>query len=331
MSGSVRRLSETVARLVPLSVLLFATACSSVPRVDALRTAYVAEVPSGEMELLERYAPIFVLQTADKAYNRIGTPVAHKDHRGRVRVSVGPCRATYYARADEFATERGTYTNLVYRVHFERVPALHLTQGRNVGLFVSVTLDEEQRPVLVTSLHTCGCYLAITPTTYLPRDAWPREWGPAPRDVHGEVLPGLLNYPKEFDDAYRPVIFVRDATHRVTDVRVMNVDEVDWRYQVMRADVQPMAALQRLQVNGSTTSFFYESGRRKGYVKGSRKPLEMLTMGWWALDLWVGRDKALGDPEETGVTLYTSLKPWARKKSDFGRFPQLLDYWGWRL
>jgi hypothetical protein len=230
-----------------------------------------------------------------------------------------------------FTTDKGSYTNLVYRVHFERVPLPHLTAGRNVGLFVIVTLAAEGRPVLLTSLHTCGCYLAFIPTSYLPPDSCPTDWRTGPQDVYGELLPGRLAYPPTSHEAYRPVVFVRDDTHRVMDVRVQSVREAEWRYDVEPACLEPMEALDRLPLDGTTTSFFETEGKLRGYVKGSRKPLEALFMGWLALDLRVGRDKKLADRSEMNTVLYTSLKPWRRKESDLWPFASLLRYWGWRL
>jgi hypothetical protein len=91
----------------------------------------------------------------------------------------------------------------------------------------------------------------------------------------------------------------------------------------------PVTALAALPLGDRKVSFFEQEGWRRGYVKGNSKPLELLLMSWWALDPKVGRDKALGPPEETGIKLYTSLKFWARNDSDIWNFPDFLNYWGW--
>lgn len=54
-------------------------------------------------------------------------------------------------------------------------------------------------------------------------------------------------------------------------------------------------------------------------------------MSWWAFDWYVGENKRLGPAEETGTTFYTSLKFWARDKSDIWNFGSFLKYWGWGL
>ena len=71
-----------------------------------------------------------------------------------------------------------------------------MSKGKNVGVFVVVTLDELARPVLVTTVHTCGCYGAIVPTDYLRPDALPEHWTGQPLDVYGERLrPGWTLHP----------------------------------------------------------------------------------------------------------------------------------------
>jgi hypothetical protein len=288
-------------------------------------------VVANDAGLLARHAPIFVLQSDAELHNRVGAASARLDEDGREQVYVDPHRPAVYARQIAFETSGGAYTNLVYRVHFPRVPLPHLTAGRNVGLLAVVTLDARGRPVLLTTVHTCGCYVATVPTSYLPAEARPEGWDVAELKVHGESLPGLLPYPPEFDAAYRPVIFLRDDTHRVMDLRVEDVRETSWRYDPVAAALAPVGALDALPVDGRTTSFFETEGGRRGYVKGSHKPLERLLMSWWALDGRVGEDKRYAPREEMSTVFYTSLKPWRRDESDMWRFAEFLGYWGWGL
>jgi hypothetical protein len=82
---------------------------------------------------------------------------------------------------------------------------------------------------------------------------------------------------------------------------------------------------------GGTTSFFATEGHRKGYVKGSYKPLEMVFVSWWAWDLYVGSDKRYGPADEMNTVFYTSLTPWRQRASDMWPFADFLRFWGWRL
>ena len=313
--------------LVSLIALATLGGCAA-PRVDDAGTAYLV---ADDGSLAARWAPVFVVQGFDQEHNLIGAPAARVVD-GRESVYVDATRPTIFWQRQDFRAAQGPCTNLIYRVHFPGVPMPNLTAGRNVGIFVILTLDQNERPVLVTTLHTCGCYLAIIPTPHLPVSAYGANCVGATREVHGETLPGRVDLGGAES---RLVVVLRADTHRVMDLRV-------WTGEMLRATASshgptaalaPMESLQRLPLeDGSTTSFYYEkAGRRQGYVKDSVKPLEMWLMGWWALDLYVGRDKQLGDPDQTGVRLYTSLKPWNRRRSSLHDWPEFLEFWGWRL
>ncbi len=241
-----------------------------------------------------KHAPVFIVEAAAEEFNRIGTPEASLDEDGDERLAVNPHRPAIYVREIPFETEKAEYTNLVYRVHFERVPAWNLTMGRNVGLFAIVTLDQQERPVLLTTVHTCGCYVAFVPTSYLPESSLPEDWCDQEQDAYGETLPCSIRLTDSSDADQRIVITLRDETHRVRDIDVRPVGALSGTMQTAPLPLRPMQDLENLSLNGETTSFFHTSGSRKGYVKGAEKPLEMLFVSWLAFDFRVGRDKALG-------------------------------------
>lgn len=322
-----------VARRVALLALLLVGGCAALPPASTRDSLAYALGDDGTP--LTRHAPVIVPEYPGPDYNRIGRPVAEFDARGRERVRVDPDAPAVFVQRLAFETARGNhYTNLVYRIHFERVPyrlvPFHLSAGRNAGLLVIVTLDSGERPVLFTTVHTCGCYLAMVPTSHLPRTAWPPDRDAAGQRVFGIDLPGVLDYP---DGAVlRPVVFLKHGTHRVRRIELSSPERIAREFSIEVPEVLPMSALETLPLpDGGTTSFFHDTGLRRGYVKGATKPFELLFMSWWALDLNVGVDKAFGDREETGTIFYTSLKPWRRSDSDMWRFAEFLEYWGWRL
>ena len=80
-----------------------------------------------------------------------------------------------------FSTIKNTYTNFIYRIHFPEVPFdwynLHITTGKNPGLLIIYTIeDPTAKLVLITTVHTCGCYLAFFPTEDLAKEAYPPNW-----------------------------------------------------------------------------------------------------------------------------------------------------------
>lgn len=151
------------------------------------------------------------------------------------------------------------------------------------------------------------------------------------RPVWGEHLPPRLDdHGKENP---RLLVQVRPAVHRV-----INLETVDERnlqqsphFAEVNAPLMAMGKLDRLPLDGRSTSFFYQDGPREGHVKGSIKAWESLLLSLPSWDFFVGSDKACGDRRETGNTFYTSLKPWNHAASDMWDFPRFLTFWGWRL
>ncbi|MFZ5759651.1 MAG: hypothetical protein ACOY32_08500 [Thermodesulfobacteriota bacterium] len=292
-------------------------------------------LPPDDPGLLARHAPLFVPQSLRQSHNRIGRPSLRSAGPGDEGddAFVDPSQAIIYAESRRFATGRGHYTNLIYRIHFPAVPLAHLTAGRNSGLIVIVTLDADARPLLVTTVHTCGCYRAMVPTSLLDPAALPAGWEEAePQRLWGENLPAILRYDDGDKGQPRLLVFLRDDTHRVMDLRFAGMSEVRRNFTTVPIGFAPMAALASLpRPEGGSGSFFEEEGWRKGYVKDSFKPWEMLLISWWALDFHVGCDKEYGDPSTSDTVFYTSLKPWNRLKSDMRDFAAFLAFWGWRL
>lgn len=323
-------LAPTLALLLGLGL----TACASdSPQTlpASPRPVTLAFWPSPGDSLLDRHAPVFVTEHAERPWNRIGTPAARLDENGEEQVFVDPERATVYRRRIPFEAGGARYTNLLYRIHFERSPftwiPFNAGTGRNVGLLTVVTLDEWERPMWVTTVHTCGCYHAVVPTGFLPREAWPEDRDPDGLSVYGEELPGRLVWPR--DEPARLVVTVRDGSHRVMDLAVVSERALAERHGAEPSASLPIAALDALPVADGTTSFFHESGRKRGLVKGAWKPLETLLFGWWIRDFHVGRDRRYGPRDETQL-FYTTLNPVRKSRSDMWPFASFLELEGWK-
>lgn len=312
--------------IVSLLILFIFSACAGYRGPDQLQGEIVTYRATPQSSPVGRFAPLFLIEENQIPYNRPGSPQLFRNAEGGITASVDPDHPALYFQETRFQGRYGTYRNLIYRLHFREVPPGHLTSGKNVGLLVVVTLDDQDRPLLYTTAHTCGCYLAIVPTSHLPERAFPRGWNQETQDVYGERLPGFLRFPEE-GQPVRLLIPLRSETHRVMDLCLLTEQAI----QTADLPLLPMSTLHHLPLDGEMGSFFESEGERKGFVRDSRKPWEQLLMSWWALDAKVGEDKDLGAAAETGTIFYTSLKPWARQDSDLWRFPAFLTYWGWTL
>jgi len=314
-------------------LLLLLSSCAAPPPPRLSPENQLAYRVSGEGRLAAA-APVFVIEHPEHAYNRIGAPILVEREDGGGEVIVDPDLPRIFAVERSWQGSRGRYTNLIYRLHFSEVPfslvPFHLTSGSNVGLLVILTVNEKDQPVLVTTLHTCGCYLAFVPTSYLDPAAFPSGWDPDGQWVFGERLPGLLQY----GDGSAPTrlhILLRDSVHRVMALLLVEADS-DSHLRIDQAELLQLDSLSHLQAaDGQEFSFFETEGPRQGYVRGSSKIWERLLISWWALDWRVGEDKRLGRNAADGPVFYTSLKPWAREASDLRDFPKFLEYWGWDL
>ena len=321
-----------------LSILVFLSSCATVNyplTPDNLKSYAITE--SADNQLLKKHSPIFIIEEHQKSYNRVGTPSARYNEKNKEKIYIDPDIPTIYYMEQSFETSKGSYNNLIYRVHFEKTPfslfPFHLTYGNNIGLIVIVTLNGHNKPVLFSVVNTCGCYLSITPTSFTPKDAYPDDWNSDEwQRVFGEYIPAYLDYAAQNSQpTLHPTLLIRSNTHRVKGLWLDTINSVSQLYTMASSDLLPMGSLERLSINSDHTSFFEINGPRKGYVKNSHKPLERLLMSWWAFDWRIGEDKKLGPDAEGNSVFYTSIKFWDRKESNMWDFPTFLKYWDWKL
>jgi len=275
-------------------------------------------------------APAFVLDEVEEPHNRIGR-VRALGTKGAETVTVDPQVPVIYVDTRSFATANTTYTNLIYRIHFQKQPfsliPFHLGAGNHVGLLVILTLDARHQVLLVTTVNTCGCYAASVPTATLPAALYPDDWPATSLPVFGERLPARLPSIGADD---RLQVLVRPDVHRVMDLRV--VPKAALPEEVVAAPVLALTTLNELPLeDGNVTSFYYQRWPLAGHVKGAIKPWETLLLSLVSLDLFIGMDKEYGDTATSGTPFYTSLKPWNRHTSDLNDFAAYLRFNGWRL
>lgn len=318
-----------------LITIFFLPSCASLPKT-APPEGHSVFIGESKDEFINRYTPLFVIENDREPYNLIGTPHARYIVDGRLEVYVDSGKPSIFFEKRSFQTSVGSYTNLIYRIHFDRVPLsilpFYIGKGNNVGLFVIVTVNGNGEPLLYTAVHTCGCYLAFVPTSYMPEDAMPDRWNREKQSVLGEKLPGLLKFPPLSGSYRKPVFLIRSGNHRVKDVWIDEITGNLNGYKIVETHLVPTEHLENLPLEGDmSTSFFETTGPRKGYVKSSNKPWEKILMSWWIFDWRVGEDKRLGKDKTDGPVFYTSLKPWNREESDMRDFAAFLKYWGWKL
>jgi len=318
-----------------ITVALTLCGCAYHKKITPAEVYDVYTVQANNDNPATRFAPMFLVYDYQNEYNRIGQPSARYKDNGSEHIFVDIEKPVFYYMERQFKTDKGQYTNYIYRAHFPQVPfslfPFYLTSGNNVGLMIIVTVDSKNRPALVTSVHTCGCYLAIVPTSHLPSDSLPENWKEGSKKVYGEILPGKLDYTQNQNP--KVLVYLRPDVHRVMNLEIIEDPVVDngCGFKITNAPLVRMENLERIPINGKSTSFYHNEGLMKGHVKGSVKYWESIFMSLLSLDLFVGTDKAYADTEGTGNPFYTSLKPWNRDASNIWNFAGSLEFWGWNL
>lgn len=282
-----------------------------------------------------RFVPVFLVEHDESSYNKIGTPSARLSKHGHEEVYVDSATPTVYYAVDTFESGGETYTNYLYRVHFERSPfslfPFNAGAGKNVGAIVVVTVDRNNNPVFVDSVQSCGCYHAIVPTDYLPQTALPPEWDKTGQVIYGEHLPGMLQISQDPAGDGRVVITIRDKSHRIGGVEWLSKRAVSDAHPVTEMTLKPIESLKVIPLGSGTTSFYYTQGHRRGLVKGAWKPWETLLFGALAFDSHVGQDREYGEKDVTGRRFYTTLRGWKKKDADMAHYAAYLRYNGWQL
>lgn len=265
-------------RLNLYAILIVAglSACATPPKPVTTEST-LHYYPADDSQLLARYAPSFVVEKSEIDSNRIGTVRAISPE----AVFVDADAPTLYAEQRQFTTAKGSYTNLIYRVHFQEVPSTfspyYLGAGKNVGLFVIVTLGRDDHPLLYTTVHSCGCYLAFTPTSLLSEQSLPDDWDLERQTIYGESPPTFLDYAGADPAQHRIQIRIRPGTHRVMNLWLTAADATS--SPAVKTPIKPLSDLEQLQTGGDQTTSFYETtGIRTGHVKGSYKFRERLFM-----------------------------------------------------
>ena len=308
-----------------LSVPVYAEEASKV------ETAYMLELSDS---LLDKFSPIFLIEGNEEAHNKIGTPAARYSRQNHEKIYIDSDVSTLYSGTYTFTTDKGSYTNLVYRIHFAKSPftwvPFNAGTGKNIGVIVVITLDEDQKPVFVNTVQSCGCYHAIVPTNHLPETAYADDWSPNGRMVYGEYVPARLDFSDPNDEAYKVVVSIRSGTHRTMGIAVMSQEDVQQTYPVVLMKSASLESLRTLPLGETTTSFYHERGRKRGLVKGAHKPLETMLFGLWTWDSHVGQDREYASKEESGHRFYTTLQASKKKDSDMWHYAHYLRHNGWK-
>jgi hypothetical protein len=270
------------AQGVPLLKYAPASAPLAVGRVAALfaqirKDALGIPQPSAQEQalLLAAYAPLFEIETSG-AYDRFGAlfwgngqgNLGDVGTDGRTNASapqVDLARAVVYQRLAHTRYQGQTLLQLVYSVWFTERPrssALDLLSGTLDSVVLRVTLDARGAPLLVDSIHSCGCYHMFFATPGVTPRLAPQarmEWV-----FVAATLPAL-------NAGQRLLVRLASRSHYVVGLQPAAAAEGG---QITPYTLLDDAALRALPVTdgpaGSTRSAFWPNGIVPGTERGER-------------------------------------------------------------
>ncbi len=206
--------------------------------------------------LLAAHAPVIELDK-DAGYNRIGEPLWQAPGLPTVNVA----RPLVYTAVTHTRFAGETVAQLNYVFWFSSRPklsVLDLLGGRLDGMHLRITLHNSGEPMLLESMHNCGCYHQYYPLSGLQA-----------RDSPGYAEPPLvLPSPGPLEADERLVVRMLDRSHYVRRVyRMPAVPGRGIRYVMTDYD-----ELRSLPVGDGRRSLFDEDG----LVTGSERDERML-------------------------------------------------------
>lgn len=224
--------------------------------------------PADQALLLQAYAPQFEIETAG-AHDRFGALYWPRAPGPGIEMDAGSAPAPAVDLAQPLVYQRLAYTRyqgqtllqLVYSLWFPARPpsrAMDLLSGQLDAVVLRVTLGPGGAPLLVDTIHACGCYhLFVTTPGVTPRPA-PQagmEWAFVPA-----TLPALA-------PGQRVVVRLASGSHYVVGVQPTHAEGGAATPYALADD----NALRTLPVaGGGTRSAFWPSGIVPGTERGER-------------------------------------------------------------
>jgi hypothetical protein len=275
----VQQSGSDQAEAAPLLKYAPASAPLAAGRVAALvaqikKDALGIPQPSAQEQalLLAAYAPLFEIESS-AAYDRFGALFWGSDQGSVGNVStpapqVDLARAVVYQRLAYTRYQGQTLLQLVYSVWFPERPrssALDLLSGTLDSVVLRVTLDARGTPLLVDSIHSCGCYhmFFVTPgVTPRPAPQARMEWA-----FVAATLPAL-------SAGQRVLVRLASGSHYVVGLRPAEAAEAAEAGQRTPYALLDDTALRALPASdglpGSTRSAFWPNGIVPGTERGER-------------------------------------------------------------
>lgn len=189
----------------------------------------VGELKTGEVELLNRFAPILIQQTDphaayDPAVNELGRPLPMQTLEHEKYVSVDTAQPSIYAFITEAELDGMKRAQLNYTYWFPEHPSMgggfDPEAGKIEGITFRMTLGPDNTPLFFETVFNCGCYHRVYPSAEVEKKAR-EQYGPPAKGRFTSIAKPVrfkidFYAPEAVDlenDA-RPVIFSAAGNHQ---------------------------------------------------------------------------------------------------------------------
>ena len=247
---AARRLAPEAAFAMPPNtapaIVGFTHDAIGLPRIDAEQAE----------RLLAAHAPVFDIETQG-AFDAIGAPAWGADG----HIGVDALQPVVYQRLSHTLVRGQALVQLVYTLWFPERPRsgnFDLLSGTLDGVILRITLAPDGRPLMLDTIHACGCYHLFFPAPGVTlRQGAPanEEWAFVPAPLP-DLTPGS-----------RFVVRIASATHYVLGVSATaQASSASWAYRR-----RPEAELRRLPLpQGGTRSLYGPDGLVAGSERDER-------------------------------------------------------------
>lgn len=230
-----------------------------------------------EWTLLEYYAPIFIQgENPEASYENTIDRFGRVWLEGKDSVDATPQistnKPTVYAYMENKETSEGTIRQLVYARWYPEHPEMRSFDpeaGHIDGWTLRISLNKENRPLLVESVASCGCYYKVFPAVQLEK--WSKE--EYPEKIGGKkfsleknidykidvVIPELIS----FNDSHPPKIaaYYSAGNHHLQTIRPIDkMEAVDHAAPQEAYKLVPYKQLENLSFHDYQMSMFNENG-----------------------------------------------------------------------
>ncbi|MCL6416467.1 hypothetical protein MIB92_12460 [Aestuariirhabdus sp. Z084] len=212
--------------------------------------------PSRQQQLFAHYAPVWEIEQGGD-FDLPGAPRWLNDEPG-----VNPLEVVTYTHSSYTRWNNRWLLQLSYLVWFDQRPPasnwLDIYAGKLDGLYLRITLDERGQPLLLDSIHPCGCYYSVLPlqtSLQLKTEASIGE-------------PPLLLKPAQYQSGQRLRVSISSQDHMLIGADWGRKEADANRYQLQSSD-----ELRRLPWGAGSQNLFSSP---KGLVSGTQRAEKIL-------------------------------------------------------